>query len=178
MAARKKKRPDDVRARENKSGRPDSNRRPSAPKADAIPGYATPRSAEDKARNNPVGSQACSVKKRNEYRFVVRGQSFVVGRSWSVVRGRSSMDGADGWKQKGAEAIGGPAPVSAIVQVLSALRAASSGFRSPAPGWDRSGSAAPGSSSPSRRDRSGRTCGPAGFPPASGYPGWHLPPWR
>src|ERR671922_2658544 len=29
--------------RASESGRPDSNRRPSAPKADAIPGFATPR---------------------------------------------------------------------------------------------------------------------------------------
>lgn len=74
----------------------------------------------------------------------------------------------------------GNAPLRQFIPVrsLSALPAASSGSRSPAPGWDRFRSAGPGNSSPSRRDRSARTCGPAGFLPANGYPGWPLPPWR
>ena len=43
--ARDRKRPDSetVRCRAVQSGRPDSNRGPSAPKADALPGCATPR---------------------------------------------------------------------------------------------------------------------------------------
>ena len=56
-----------IMQKRNWSGREDSNLRPSAPKADALPGCATPRSIE----NLPVQTGAMCIPGRGKVQFAI-----------------------------------------------------------------------------------------------------------